>query len=138
MLALILTLALSMGTSCKQDDPHDSIPNVPVNMSLDINSTLYINLSMVGGYEYLTGGYKGVVVYRVSLDEFVAYDRVCSHDPLLEDARLIMDNSSFVLKDTLCGSSFLILDGSVVTGPATLPLKRYRTTFDGNYLRIYN
>jgi Rieske Fe-S protein len=129
---------ISLSASCGKGSDHDSIPNIAVDVIIDVNSTMYINLNMVGGYEYLTGGYKGLVVYRVSNNEFVAYDRACSHDPLITNSRLEMDNSSFVLQDTVCGSSFLILDGSVVNGPATLPLKRYNTSFDGSYLRIYN
>lgn len=136
--AVLFIALISLSSSCGKGNEHDTIPNVAVNFSLDVNSTMYLNLSFVGGYEYLTGGYKGIVVYRVSIDEFVAYDRACPYDPLITGARLNMDNSAFVLQDTVCGSSFLILDGSVVTGPSTLPLKRYQTTFDGTYLQIYN
>ncbi len=140
VISILLIISLfSLSSSCGKGNEHDTIPNVAVNISFDVNSTMYINLSMVGGHEYLVGGYKGIVVYRVGADEFVAYDRACSHDPLTSNSRLIMDpSSSFILTDTVCGSSFLILDGSVNSGPATLPLKRYQTSFDGTYLSIYN
>ena len=34
--------------------------------------------------------------------------------------------------------NFSVLDGSVIEGPATQPLKRYNTQFDGQILRIWN
>ena len=136
MPALLTLLILSGG--CTKEQPHDTIPNVAVDLYLDINSTLYVQLATVGGWLYLTGGYKGILVYRVSADEFVAYDRACPYDPFEDKARLQMDLGNLTVVDTFCTSKFVIIDGSVLEGPATVPLKRYFTTFDGNILHIYN
>lgn len=130
-------LGLILSFSCRKDSSYDPIPNVYVNLSLDLSSTLYVELSTIGGWVYLTGGYKGIVVYRLSEYDFVAYDRACSYDPS-NSCRLEMDKSGLQLTDSCCGSQFIILDGSVHTPPATAPLKAYNTQFDGQYLRIYN
>ena len=137
IIPVLIILFLATG-SCTKQQPHDTIPNVAVDVYIDVNSTLYLQLNTVGGWLYLTGGYKGILVYRVSEDEFVAYDRACPYDPLVQESRLQMDIGNLTVVDTVCKSKFVILDGSIVEGPATVPLKRYRTTFDGNILHIFN
>ncbi len=136
---ILLAVILLSAWSCGDKVQHDTIPEVKVNMSLDINSTMYIELNTIGGWVYLTGGYRGVLVYRVAVDEFVAYDRACPHDPFTQGARIVMDPSGITCSDTTsCGSQFGILDGSIIKGPSTIPLKRYFTYFDGNTLVINN
>lgn len=123
---------------CNKDKQRDPIPNVHVNLQLDISSTLYSDLNIVGGYAYLTGGYKGLIVYRMAHDEFVAYDRACPYDYEKSEARVDVEDNGLTLIDSTCMSRFLLLDGSVVEGPAQRPLKNYQTTFNGDILHIYN
>jgi len=134
---LVLSLILIAG-SCDKQTAHETIPNVAVDIYIDVNSTLYVQLNTIGGWLYLTGGYKGVLVYRVSEDEFVAYDRTCPYDPYVAESQLEMDMGNLTVIDTVCKSKFVILDGSIIEGPATVPMKRYRTTYDGSILHIYN
>jgi len=136
-LALISLLIFS-SWSCNKEKQHESIPNVAVNLYLDISSTLYIELATIGGYVNVTGGYRGIIIYRVSVDDFVAYDRACPFDPELACARIQMDPSGITLTDSCCGSNFSVLDGSIIKGPATIPMKRYHTQFDGQILRVWN
>jgi len=138
VVVLLVGLLLASSWGCNKKTEHESIPNVAVNLYLDISSTLYIELSTIGGYVYLTGGYKGIVVYRVSPDEFVAYDRACPYDPKSACARITMDPSGITLTDSCCGSNFSVLDGSIIKGPATVPMKRYHTQYDGQILRVWN
>ena len=134
---LVLTILLVV-VSCDKQTPHETIPNVAVDIYIDVNSTLYVQLNTIGGWLYLTGGYKGILVYRVSDEEFVAYDRTCPYDPYVTESRLEMDMGNLIVIDTVCKSKFVILDGSIIEGPATVPMKRYRTTYDGSILHIYN
>lgn len=136
LLLLLFVVALPV-SSCKKE-AYANIPNVYVDIYLDISSTLYIELSSVGGYVNITGGYKGITVYRASTDQFMAFERCCPYDADVDAARIEVDASGLTLTDSVCGSTFLILDGSVVSGPATMPLKQYRTDFDGDNLHIYN
>lgn len=134
---VLLSLFIVVG-ACNKEKPHDTIPDVAVDVYIDVTSTLYLQLNTVGGYIYLTGGYKGLLVYRVSQDEFVAYDRACPYDPYVPQSRLEMDIGNLTVVDTVCKSKFVILDGSIIEGPATVPMKRYRTSFDGTILHIFN
>ncbi|RLD45589.1 MAG: hypothetical protein DRI86_05390 [Bacteroidetes bacterium] len=139
VLATFIIAFVIINTGCKEKEPHDAIPEVAVNLNIDITSTMYIELNTIGGWVYLTGGYKGILVYRVSVDDFVAYDRACPFDPFEQTARITMDNTGITCSDTTsCDSQFGILDGSIIKGPATIPLKRYYTYFDGVILTINN
>lgn len=111
---------------------------MPIDIYLDINNANYNDLNVIGGYVYLTGGYKGLIVYRSSYDSFVALERACPYHPTGDCERLVVDTSGLTVSDPVCGSRFLILDGSIVNGPATRPAATYHTLFDGIYLRIYN
>jgi nitrite reductase/ring-hydroxylating ferredoxin subunit len=135
-LALIISL-LAIQTSCiKKDD--NWIPNVYVNFQINPNSTEYINLNIIGGYEYLYGGVKGIIVYREDMENFRAYDRACPFDYDVHGSSVVVDSSGLILVDTLCGSKFIITDGSVLEGPAKRGLKQYRTHYNGEYLQVYN
>lgn len=131
-----LVILLAFNWSCGEKAQHDTIPHVRVHMQVDVNSTMYLELNTIGGWVYLTGGYSGILVYRLSLDEFMAYERACPHDPYKKDCRIVMDDSGITCSDPCCESQFNILDGTIISGPSTLPLKRYYTYFDGTYLTI--
>ncbi|MFO8088071.1 MAG: Rieske (2Fe-2S) protein [Bacteroidales bacterium] len=139
LISFIFLLGLFLFPHCDKSKQQNLIPNVHVNISLDINSTMYTGLNVVGGYEYITGGYRGIVVYRMAYDEFVAYDRACPYDHHENsDARVDVEDNGLTLIDSVCMSRFLLLDGSVVKGPAERPLKSYRTQLDGDNLLIFN
>lgn len=136
-LILLVLLFLATPYSCDKNDD-DLIPYVYVDFTIDILSTFYTELSSVGGYVYVTGGYKGILLYRLSMDEFLAWDRCCSYKPYEPCERIEMEPSGLTMIDSCCGSRFIILDGSPIEGPATRTLRPYRTFFDGRYLRVMN
>jgi len=133
--AFLLLLAVVPFVSCKKEQ--SQIPYVPVNITVNINNPGFIDLNAVGGWTYVTGGSRGIVVYRLSQDEFMTFDR---HSPYLpdNDCTVEVDSSNIILEDPCSGSRFLLTDGSVVEGPAALPLLRYQNTFDGTILNIFN
>ena len=131
-----LTLFILLTPRCKKDK--DEIPYVYVNFYVDINSTQYIGLNSVGGYIYVTGGVRGIIIYRKSVDEFVAFERDCPYQPTNSCALVEVDQSAVMAVDSCCGSKFLLLDGSIIEGPATIMLKQYQTSFDGNILHVFN
>jgi nitrite reductase/ring-hydroxylating ferredoxin subunit len=137
ILRLTIVTAVLISFQCKEKE-HPYVPNAYVNLRLNLTSTEYVELNSVGGWVYLTGGYRGLIVYRLSSEEFVAFDRGCPYDPYADCARIEMEESGLTTIDRCCGSKFLIIDGSVLKGPANSPLKRYNTAFDGDFLYITN
>jgi nitrite reductase/ring-hydroxylating ferredoxin subunit len=134
----IVLIGLLFTTSQCKKDKKDEIPYVYVNFYININSTLYLNLNNIGGYEYITGGVRGIIIYRRSSDEFMAYERDCPYQPSNDCALIEVDNSAIMAVDSCCGSKFLLTDGSVSNGPATRSLKTYQTSFDGTTLHVFN
>ena len=117
---------------------HETIPNVQVNFTIYPDNVNYYNLNYIGGYEYFTGGVAGIIIYRIDMTTFVAYDRACPYDWEDPKAWLEVDESGLMIVDQHCGSRFNILDGSVIDGPAMYPLMMYHTSYDGRRLRIYS
>lgn len=140
-LPIILSLAVvffTCSTSCKKNKLHP-VPSIPFDFTIDINLPTYSNLTGVGGYAYVAGGSKGIIVYRRSLGEFVAFDR---HSPANEGAcekPLVTSEDNFLeLIDSCSYAKFSLYDGSPISG-SEYGLRMYSTVFDGNtYLRIYN
>jgi nitrite reductase/ring-hydroxylating ferredoxin subunit len=138
MIRLTIFLFLVLGFSgCRRDQ--DEIPYVFVDFYISISDPNFFALNAVGGYVYVTGGSKGIIVYRKSQTEFMAYDRHCSYKPSDPCSKVAVDpNSNLLLKDDCCGSVFLITDGSPNSGPAVRALKRYQAAFDGATIHVYN
>ncbi len=119
-----------------------------VNITIYPNSTEYLQLNSVGGWVYLYANEpsRGILVYRLSVDEFLAFERTptykpdscCVYEPTIKCSRVVVDESGIIAVDTCSGSEYLMIDGSVVKGPATYPLVQYQTAYDGDALHIYN
>jgi nitrite reductase/ring-hydroxylating ferredoxin subunit len=131
---VLVTLNLLLG-SCRKDNVTNRVPYVYVNFLLYPNSLDYIP---TGGWVYSTGGYRGIVIYRMTEDQFFAYDRCCPYDPENIHARVIIESTGITVVDTVCGSRFLLTDGYPFKGPSRSPLLQYRTSFDGERLSIFN
>ena len=56
------------------------IPYVPVDFSVNVNLPAYIDLSVPSGHILVNGGSQGIVLYRYTLDQFVALDRHATAD----------------------------------------------------------
>jgi nitrite reductase/ring-hydroxylating ferredoxin subunit len=124
--------------SCKKDVQAPEIPYMYVNFSLNPNGTQYIHLNPVNGWETVTGGYNGILIFRVSINEFVAFERACPYDPLTAGAQVRVDASEITCSCPICGSKYILTDGTPFDGPSHYPLKQYRTVYDGAMLYVSN
>lgn len=131
-----LLAAMLVSVRCGKD--RGVIPNVLVDISVNINNPSYISLTAVGGWMYFSGGSRGIVVYRYSNDQFNAFDRHCPYEPENTCGVLSLTSDNISVKCACCDSKFLLTDGSLQNGPAVQPIRRYQTTFNGSILRIYN
>ena len=140
LFTISLTLFILMAIlfyGCKKGDDN-GVPIVDVDIYIYTSNPSFINLNAVGGWVYITGGVRGILVYRQSISDFKAYDRNCTYNSNDACAIVYVDASNIIATDTCCNSQFSIYDGSVLQAPAGVPLKTYNTTFDGNVLHIYN
>ena len=138
-MAWILGLCMIFASCSSCGEPQQHIPYVPVNMDIDLNLPAYNALQHPGSAIALSGGSKGLYVRRNSYDEIVVLDRHSTFDVAL-GCQVTLDIDNVTLRDdsTCSGSQWLMLDGSVMNGPATLPLHRYRTSLNGSILSIFN
>lgn len=122
---------------CKEENY--PIPNVPVNITLNLDLPAYNNLNAPGGNVFIEGGSRGIVIYR-DFDNFVALDRHSTYNSSDPCAIVIVNpDNIFELIDTCSGSRFSIINGGVLEGPAKFGLKNYTTSWNGSYLlSIYN
>lgn len=134
---LLAILSITLLYACKKDKDN-GIPIVPVDIYIYTSDPSFINLNAVGGWVYISGGARGILVYRKSISEFMAYDRNCTYNSSDPCAVVYVDSSNIIATDTCCNSMFSMVDGTVLQAPAGLPLKAYYTTFNGTVLHIYN
>lgn len=133
----VILIFFLLFSTCKKER-QGVVPYVPVDFYLYTSNPQFSNLNAVGGWIYIDAGSRGIVIYHRSNDEFVAFDRHCTYQVEDPCGQASVDASFITLKDSCCGSEFLLYDGSVTKGPATLPLQAYYTEYDGNRLRVYN
>jgi hypothetical protein len=123
--------------SCEPANEESGIPNVAVNVELNLNDIDNAPLKQFGGFVYAQGGVKGLVVIHESKDTYRAFDRNCTFQPSDACAIVEMHSSGFFLTDDCCGSTF-DLSGFATGAPAEFPLKEYRTSLGGDILFIFN
>ena len=138
------SLMLVLMVSCKGDS-EDIIPNVRFSAQINLDDPEYSGWStFIVKPDGLNPrvGINGVAVFRFSDLEYYAFDLMCTHEHETAGYFFVerKEKDDFTMKCPECGSEFLISTeyGSVLKGPAAWPLKKYKTSVSGNYLRIWN
>lgn len=126
-----------LATGCDNTDPEDQIPLAIVNETINLNNQQYQNLRLIGGHTTIAGGVRGIIIYRASTTEYRAIEGNCSFEPLNTCAQVEVESSGLFMMDSCCSSTFNF-DGFPTGGPATLPLRLYNTSLQGDFLTIFN
>ena len=156
LLILIAILPLLHGCQKYPENPNRPILLAPI--TIYPNTSQYYDLNFVSNWLYITSDVestsRGIIVYRQSETEFLAYDRMPPNEPDActdsqgNTTRLVVD-FPFVV-DRCNNAYYNILNGQLIvqepekipnfptTGTMVYPLIQYRTTFDGNRLVISN
>jgi hypothetical protein len=138
-LHFFLIFSLIFVGSCKKYKNHP-VPSIPFNIPININLPSYNDLQGVGGYAFVNGGSKGIIVYRRSFEEFVAFDRHSPADGGFDCPTPLTPNpENFLELDDPCsGAKFSLFDGSPIKG-SDLGLRAYQVVWDGaEIVRIMN
>ncbi len=103
---------------------------------LNLNLPTYQSLFRDGGYVYLNDiGARGVIVYRKSASEYLAFERNCSFQSGDACSTVEVHPSTLYMIDNCCGSTFNF-SGSPSGGPAFRELRQYFTSLSGSTLTI--
>jgi hypothetical protein len=134
--------------ACNKDDG-GRLPLPPMDITIDPNSTIYQEVNFVGGWLYLgeqdgvMPPSRGIILYRLSTEQFMAYERTppfkpdsCCNANKTVCSSLIVDYP--FVQDTCTNSKYLILDGSPNSGPSTMTLSMYVTEYNGDLLYIHD
>jgi cytochrome b6-f complex iron-sulfur subunit len=110
---------------------NSGVPNAPtnVNFTLDLANAAYSALESNGGYIYS----NGVIVARTVSGDYVAVSKYCTH----AGGTVVYDSRVNNFYCPVHGSVFST-NGSVVNGPASIPLVKYNTSLTGTSLRVYS
>ena len=134
------------------NNKNDVIPNVYVDFRMDITNDilfrnlLSINNSVIVNYltnnwGYASAGYdsSGIIVYRSYEDEFNAYDRTCPYDYVVKNKTVRVNVDFINAVCPVCSTHYALSSyGSPISGPGRYPLKNYKTSFDGRWVRVWN
>lgn len=121
-------------TSCK-NETLDVMPNIQFQQTLSPGV-----VSAMGVYDAVLteGGYAGLIVFKKSEGEFMAFERLCPYYPN-DTVAVVLDKSKTIATCPRCKSTFsLILDGVRTSGPARISLKTYQYFYAYGRLTISN
>jgi nitrite reductase/ring-hydroxylating ferredoxin subunit len=150
-LFFIITALALVTWSCSKKN--DVIPDVHVDFTLDLNDPQFTVLNAIGGSVSVDGrtnnwgsyaaGFagNGIIISR-GAEEFYAYDGTCPHDYALDGSsvKVKIDATGFAKAVCpKCGTTYELLSfGTPSSGIGRYPLKNYRTSFDGRFVRVWN
>jgi hypothetical protein len=128
---------------------NDVIPDVYVNFTLDINDPEFVNLTSIGSdtvdahtnnWGSGAAGFNGngIIIYNGG-DAFYSYDRTCPYDYEVNSLSVKVKIDFTIATCPICGTVYsLSAGGTPASGKGRYPLKNYRTSFDGRFLRVWN
>jgi nitrite reductase/ring-hydroxylating ferredoxin subunit len=148
--SITAVIALSL-ISCEKNK-NDVIPDVWVDFSMDlVNDIEFSDLAAIGNHVIITyhtnnwgaksAGFdsSGIIVYRSLMEEFNAYDRTCPHDYAVNGLRVKVNVDFTIAICPKCSTNYALSSfGTPISGPGRYPLKNYKTSFSGQYLRVWN
>jgi nitrite reductase/ring-hydroxylating ferredoxin subunit len=142
---LLLSFFLLQPAGCVEEPP-ETVPDVPVNITIDLNqyaiapaSSFIITNQMVAS---LSLGYNnnGIIIYR-DLTEFYAYDRTCPHH-IEKSTAVILSSNPLLAECPECHSYYNLQADGLPTEKSSskYPLKKYHTVYYpvNNALQVNN
>ena len=138
--SLILIFSTLNLTSCRnREETVSCFPNVPINVTLNLNLPAYFNLQSVNGWIYVNeqqSGTRGLIVVRTT-NGFKVYDRNAPHICPDNNTTLNVEANIKVVcpKDN---AEWILITGEP-TKISKIPPKTYRYNFDSNsnFLTIF-
>ena len=114
------------------------LPERPVNQTVFLNNPEFINLQVVGGWAYTTGGISGIIIYHSGINTYLAYETSAPHLTPQACSQMVVKNS--LTMECACDDSvFNILNGAPMTDGVNYAAKQYRVLNTGpNTLQITN
>jgi nitrite reductase/ring-hydroxylating ferredoxin subunit len=130
-------LSLFFFSACAPDVSDDAIPYVQFSdIIINLNLPAYIALKYDGGYQRISGGVRGIIIYRKNSSTYIAYERNSSYHPNEACATVDVHSSGLYMIDTCSNSTFDFSTGKPTSGPAIRPLRQYVVLLNNSELTI--
>jgi hypothetical protein len=130
----LLAVSILLLFSCNDGiSPVSPVPDVLVREEVNLNSIGAQPLRQRdGNFIYISGGIKGIIVYRKRQDEFLAFERKSPFN-LEEDCGILkVPSSQFYMEDT-CHQCTFNWEGQPLSGPCRSIAKQYRVQYSNAY-----
>lgn len=130
----LIILSLFLLSGCKTEEHFSNFPFAPVNFMIDLNGLdsdlheLSYKIFHQGRFFQEHVGLGGLLVFRNTAGEIIAFDLSCPHEASKEIR--VKPNDFWKAECPACGSSFDMLNGlgSPVSGPSKSYLKKYNAS----------
>ncbi len=135
--------------ACKTEE-NQRIPNVFVDFTINLSDPMFNDLAVAGNAVVVDKNYAGtasagyndhgIIIYRASESEFFAFDRTCPFEERLDQAVVLKNTGDIAPECPACHSKYVLPNYGYPSSdsPSRYPLKRYRTSFDGRIVHVYN
>jgi nitrite reductase/ring-hydroxylating ferredoxin subunit len=145
---LIAVTFITTLLSCKKAK-NDVIPDVYVDFYIDLADPEFVNLTSIGcdtvdartnNWGTASAGYdgNGIIIFNTG-DTFYAFDRTCPHDFAIDGSSIKVKADFTIAVCPKCGTTYsLSASGTPASGVGQYPLKNYKTSFDGRFVRVWN
>ncbi|SDX77135.1 Ferredoxin subunit of nitrite reductase or a ring-hydroxylating dioxygenase [Lutibacter oricola] len=138
MRKLIALLLLFSFISCEKNETNDILPDVKVNLTIDLKLPQYNDLQVPSGWSYASGGIKGIIIQNVGVGNppYKAFERAC---PNYDCSNPMTFDGSLKLTCPCDGNVYSIIDGSPQTSGDTQYAREYRVNVINSFsLNITN
>jgi len=138
---VLFTGLINLFFSCSKNElsPVSPLPDVVVQEQINLNSISAQELKLGDGrFIYISGGIRGIILYRKSTDIYLAFERKSPYR--MEDTCgiITVPSSRFYMEDT-CHKCTFGWEGRPQSGPCRDILKQYKVQFiSSNTLSITN
>jgi len=143
---------------CTSYPENPNRPHAYINFTIYPNTLQHQALNVVSGWEYITSDpnsdSRGIIIYRKSEDEFLAYDRIPPNEPdactdsegnttrLIVDFPFVVDQCNNAYYNILNGQIFVaepdMIPNFPTDGEVVYQLIQYSAVYDGNKLTVTN
>jgi nitrite reductase/ring-hydroxylating ferredoxin subunit len=114
MRKLLLLFLLTSFFSCEKNNSNDILPNIDVNVVLDLNLPEYVELKTPSNWDYVNGGLQGIIVLNTGNGNphYKAFELACPNNDCTTPMNF---DGSFKLKCPCDNSEYSIIEGSPQT-----------------------
>ncbi len=138
MRKLLFLLVLISFFSCEKNGTNDILPNLTVNIIIDLNLPQYLDLQTPSGWVYTNGGIQGIIIQNTGIggQPYKVFERACPNNDCTNPMTF---DGSLKLKCPCDASEYSIIDGSPQTSGNLRFAREYRVNvLNSSSLNITN